>query len=103
MIFHGLPIENELDSVFDKPLKDIINDSPYTKYSAVTCRECIEHNEECRSCKYKRICKAGCRASAYQEDNHDYYGIDKMFCYYFKNGYYEKTKELIEQLEKNNS
>lgn len=100
MTFSGHAIEKDFDSVYDKPLKDIINNSYYTKFSNATCGECIMHNDRCKECEYKWMCRAGCRAQACEKNKTDYYGIDENNCLFFKGGYYDKTIKVLDQIEK---
>lgn len=100
MTFSGHAIEKDFDSIYDKPLKDIINNSYYTSFSNATCGECIMHNETCRECEYKWMCRAGCRAAACDNNKTDYYGIDENSCLFFKGGYYDRTTKILDEMEK---
>ena len=57
--------------------------------------ECISHNERCRSCEYRLVCGAGCRACACGETGTDYLGIDEEVCYFFKSGWYHTALKLV--------
>lgn len=99
MSFAGNPIDIDFDSVYDKPLYEIINDSHYATLANATCAQCVEHNKECMECKYKWLCRAGCRAGACDNNKTDYYGIDENACAFFKGGYFEKVQKIIEETE----
>ncbi|MCR5627295.1 MAG: radical SAM protein [Lachnospiraceae bacterium] len=97
MTLGGTAIDPEFESILEKPLKEILTDSHYRDVCMYKMGECIEHNEECRDCKYKLACGAGCRACACGETGTDYKGIDEEACQFYKNGWYEKAMELIEK------
>ena len=85
------------DSCLDKPLSDILSDSFYRDICLVKMGDCIDHNEECRDCKYRLACGAGCRAGGCGETGTDYMSIEQDTCHFFKNGWYEKACEVIEK------
>ena len=97
MTLGGTAIDPLFDSILEKPLSDILSDSYYRDICLVKMGECIEHNDKCHDCKYKLMCGAGCRACACGETSTDYLGIDEEVCHFFKNGWYEKAKEVIEK------
>lgn len=80
-------------NAFETPLKDILTESSYTR--AMTCRvsEYMEHNPECVTCKYTYQCKGGCRAGGTLGGG-EYLAPDMKACVYFKNGWYERFKEV---------
>ena len=96
MSFSGHPLGENFDSIFDKPLKEILNDSYYSACANVTCGQCVEHNDRCADCLYKWACTTGCRACACDNGKTDYYGIDEGACTFFKGGYFEKVADIIE-------
>ena len=55
------------------------------------------HNDRCHDCKYRLMCGAGCRACACGENSTDYLGIDEETCLFYRHGWYEKAKEMIEK------
>ena len=100
MTFSGHSLEKNFDSIFDRPLKEIINDSYYSECANATCAQCIENNERCADCQYKWACIAGCRACACDNGKTDYYGIDENTCAFFKGGYFEKVADIVEEKSK---
>ena len=94
MTMAATAIENQFDSVFDKSLSEILSDSFYRSTCLRQMRECIEHNEKCRDCHYRTLCGAGCRAAACGDSGTDYLAADQEICYLFRNGWYEKAREL---------
>ena len=101
MMLGGTAIDPKFDSVLEKPLSEILSDSRYRDACLLKMGDCIEHNEECRECKYRLACGAGCRAQACGETGTDYTGIDEGACSFFKNGWYEKALELKEKYKEN--
>lgn len=84
----------KMPCLFDTPLKSLLKDSEFAH-----CRECtvsyiLEHNDECKNCKYKYICGGGCRNEALSETG-DFYGKAPKLCKVFKDGYYEKLEKAI--------
>ncbi|MBR1876951.1 MAG: radical SAM protein [Lachnospiraceae bacterium] len=97
MTMGGTAMDQYYDSCLEKPLSQILSDSYYRDVCLMTMGECIEHNEECRDCKYRLCCGAGCRSCACGEEGTDYRAIDPDTCHFFKNGWYEKAVEAQEK------
>lgn len=97
MTLGGTAIDDLFESALEKPLSEILSDSHYRDTCLIKMGECIEHNERCRDCKYRLACGAGCRACACGETSTDYQGIDEEVCHFFKNGWYEKAREMVER------
>lgn len=97
MTLGGTAIDPKFESILEKDLCDILADSYYKDACLMKMRECIEHNEKCRDCKYRLMCGAGCRACACGETETDYVGIDEETCEFFMNGWYEKAQAVIER------
>ena len=86
-------VTQQYPNAFETSLKEILTESSYTK--AMTCKvsEYMEHNPECVTCKYTYQCKGGCRASG-ALGGEDYLAPDMKACLYFKNGWFERFKEI---------
>ena len=97
MTLGGTAIDDLFESALEKPLSEILSDSHYRDTCLIKMGECIEHNERCRDCEYRLACGAGCRACACGETSTDYQGIDEEVCHFFKNGWYEKAREMVER------
>ena len=93
----GTAIDPLFESVLDKPLSEILSDSYYKDACLIKMGECLAHNEKCHDCEYRLYCGGGCRACACGETSTDYKGIDEEACYFFKSGWFEKAKKVIEQ------
>lgn len=87
----------EFPSILEIPLKEILTDSYYMKMIDIRMKDYLEHNPECKKCKYVNQCGAGCRARALSAGGTDYLGIDKDTCFFFRNGYVEKIKAAADE------
>ena len=97
MTLGGTAIDPQFESILEKDLGEILADSHYRDICLAKMRDSIEHNEKCRTCKYRLMCGAGCRAAGCGETSTDYYGIDEDCCSFFLNGWHEKAQEMIDQ------
>ncbi|MBO6111621.1 MAG: radical SAM protein [Lachnospiraceae bacterium] len=97
MTMGGTAMDPFFDSCLEKPLSEILSDSYYRDTCLIKMGECIEHNEECRGCKYRLSCGGGCRSCACGETGTDYRAIDPDPCHFFKSGWYEKALGVIEK------
>ena len=85
--------------IFDKPLKESLNDGAYMKFINTRLGDYFAANPQCAACEYKNRCASGCRGNA-MEKNRDgnLLGVDKDTCKFFKGGYYDKVIALGEKL-----
>lgn len=75
-------------------LQSILKKGPYLDAVTETIGSVRNHNAACQACPWWEKCCGGCRAIAYAIGN-DLLGVDFAKCVFFKNGYYEKTLELM--------
>ncbi len=81
-------------------LKEALTDSFYLSFIRTNLKEYFAHNEECASCEYKYRCGAGCRGKAVMENGgEDLLAPDPDACLFFKDGYYDRVRELIRKHE----
>lgn len=94
----GLPLQEEMPSLNDMTLAQALSDSPYLKLIKAPVSDLMEHNPECASCEHRRVCGGGCRAAALvaSEDN-DYLGRDPKTCAFFKGGYEDRIRRVVER------
>jgi len=90
----GTAIQKKFDSIYDKPMRELLSDSAYTRASLTKVSDVVDANEECRDCIFKYECGAGCRGCAVGETGTDFFAINKETCHLFKAGWVEKLKEL---------
>lgn len=97
---HGISLGN----VRKTPLKELIKESDYCELATAPLLKFILNNHKCPSCKYFKACTGGCPALGllYSGKGDGYYHEDITKCYFFENGYYEKTLEVLKdyRLEK---
>ena len=93
LIERGISLAN----VRKTPLKEILTDSDYLTYATATLFNQIVNNDKCSSCKYYKVCTGGCPALGllYSKERFNYYHEDITKCYFFENGWYEKTVEAM--------
>lgn len=97
----GMPIGDKYPSVFDRPLKDILNDSTYHDDAVCCVKDLMEHNPKCAQCKYADKCRGGCRATALDKGSLDYLGPDSSACAFYLNGWYDKFQAKVDEINKN--
>ena len=96
----GAAIEKQFPNLFITPLEEILTESSYIELTEKRISYVLEHNEECRACEYKCRCCGGCRAMATGQSSGDYFGIDRMTCKMFKNGWVDKLYAVADTLFK---
>lgn len=95
----GLDIQQEFPLISEMGLLKCISDSRYMRLLDTRATEILEHNPECRTCKYVMQCLAGCRASALESAPDDILAPDLAACTLFKGGWVEKTKAVMEKMD----
>jgi len=85
----------DFPNLFEKPLKEILFDSPFTKLEHISVRDVRDANPKCRECPYVDRCTGGCRNSVLLAGN-DYNGIDPFLCRFFGSGWAEQIHEIAE-------
>jgi len=95
----GGPIEDQFPNMLETPLEEILDDGSYYM-NAINFRviDFMEHNPECRTCRYRTECCGGCRAAAVFADPDDYLAKDPVTCEYYLGGWMEKKNELLRRL-----
>lgn len=95
--------------VFERPLRDILNDSDYSRAMEIRVEDVLEQNPECRSCQWRerchggpcRPCGAADRAARAGSWNIDilagFRDRDPVNCRFFRGGYYERLMQLLEE------
>lgn len=91
------PIYNDYPNIFESSLQKILSDSKYIKDTYALVGDFISHNKECQTCEYAVKCRGGCRAVAIGATGIDYLAIDEETCLFFKNGWYEKYRNIVKE------
>lgn len=94
----GTFIEKDMPSLLNMSIAEAMNDSRYFSLIDMRLEELFYKNNECKDCKHRLRCGMGCRAEAINSSG-NYYGVDSLNCYFFKNGYEEKIKEICRGFE----
>jgi radical SAM protein with 4Fe4S-binding SPASM domain len=90
----GLPIQEEMPSLYDITVAQALSASLYLERIETPVSALMEHNPGCASCEHRKSCGGGCRASALTEHN-DYLGADPATCAFFKGGYEDKIRRAV--------
>jgi len=83
-----------LGNIKKEGLQKILNEGPYIELVTKTLKDRLESESECKNCSYFKYCCGGCPAMAILTSG-NYLLEDKSRCIFFKQGYYEKIKEVI--------
>ena len=95
----GGPIEELFPNMLESPLEEILDqDSLYMKITNYRVSDFMEHNPQCRECRYKAACCGGCRAIAVRDNPTDYLAKDPVTCEYFRGGWQERRTALLQTL-----
>lgn len=91
-------VEQQFTLVTEMKLRDALVDSRYMEFIDTRLSTYLEHNPECAQCEYRFQCAGGCRGNAVSDGNPDALAMDKCMCVFYKKGYYDRTKELLEKI-----
>lgn len=83
-------------SLFETPLREILGNTPFMERCSCTIGQVRDANPECRECAWVDHCHGGCRAAAYNSTGR-YYGLDPDQCHFFKQGWYERFRRVVEE------
>lgn len=98
MALSGMDIQQEFPLITEIGLSQCITDSRYMRLLDTRAAEVLEHNPECKECKYALQCLGGCRASALEITPDDIMAPDKAVCEIFKGGWIEKITARMSQI-----
>lgn len=82
-------LAGQLPNLSDRPLREILTESDYVRYSYATVGDVRRGNDECRICTYVDRCVPSCRSAALAAGD-NYYGVDPNACLFFKGGWEER-------------
>jgi len=91
----GTEVHDKMPNVLDNGLSEALQDPYLQEIVSITVKELLERNTACKTCEHIGRCNLGCRSSALT-DNKDVFSVDPATCYYWKNGYPEKIKEMLD-------
>lgn len=84
-----------LPNLREQRLSKILQDSKLIELSYSTVRNVRDGNDECRVCAYMDRCAGGCRDAALATGS-DYFGVDPSACYFFKNGWERRIRDVAQ-------
>lgn len=100
------------NNVHRRPLREILNDSEYSRMMLLSQEELLEHNPKCQACPWQEVCQGGiCRAcgiAALAVRAGSYHGVDPLEgirtpdpiqCRFYRGGYFDRLKEMLEKDE----
>ena len=87
-------VKAKMPNVFKQPLKEILQESAYTKVNNLTLADIVEANPECTVCEYRNLCGGGCRAEALLATG-DITKPGPMFCEMFKSGGFNRIVKAV--------
>ena len=83
-------------NVYTDDLHKLLQDSRFMDSVKQTKGKMKDEQEECRACAWRDRCGYGCRPEALTQ-GHGLYGIDERMCIFFKEGYYDRFKDIVSQ------
>lgn len=97
-------IECDMPNIKETTLSEIYRTTtnPFFKLSRIHVSDVLEANEECKTCQYRYECGGGCLALSLFAGN-GVMGYSPILCYFFKNDYRKKIKNVVETNLKNNA
>ena len=86
-----------LANIYTNTLREIITSSKYLELATAPILKMILENKKCPNCKYFKVCAGGCPALGllYSGSENGYFHEDVTKCYFFKNGWYEKIVQAM--------
>ena len=90
---------NQFPNIRETTLSEALNDSFYMSFIDTRLDTYFQIHPECEACEYRNRCAGGCRGRA--SGDGDLMAKDAEACAFFRDGWYDKVKKLIEKEEKN--
>ena len=82
-------LAGSLPNLSEHPLREILTESDYVRYSYATVGDVRRGNDECRTCASVDRCVPSCRPAALAAGN-SYYGVNPDACFFFKGGWEQR-------------
>ena len=98
MSLSGSEIQNEFPSIIESGLSECLSDSYYMRLLETRGSEILEHNSDCKACRYALNCLSGCRASALETSSGDLLGKDIAACTLFRGGWADRIIEKMKEI-----
>lgn len=91
----GTFMEDRVPNLLTTTIAKATGGSSYFDMIDLRLEDLFRENDECADCEHKLRCGMGCRAHAINCSG-SYYGVDSACCYFFKSGYEEKIKRVLD-------
>ena len=88
---------NQFPSIREMSLSQALKDSFYLSFIDTRLKDYFKKHPECNSCEYRNRCAGGCRGHAAAAGG--LMDKDEKTCAFFRDGWYEKTKQLLDRLQ----
>ena len=92
------PEQNWFPKVQEIGLREGLSGSFYMKFTDSRIKDLMKVNAECAACSYRYECGGGCRAVALMEGEHDLMGCDRSMCMLWKNGYVDRIRRTVQEI-----
>jgi len=90
----GSAVEPEMPNLMESTIVQALSNSRLFDRIDTRVEQVLANNPECAKCDHRLRCGGGCRACAMVFSG-DYFGADPYSCYFFKNGYEQKIRDLV--------
>ena len=87
---------NCFPNIRDMTLSQALQDSFYMSFIDTRLNAYFDIHPECRACEYRNRCAGGCRGNA--AESGELMARDQKACIFFRNGWYDRVKELLQKL-----
>ncbi len=87
---------NRFPSIRDMTLSEALQDSFYMSFIDTRLNAYFDMHPECKACEYRNRCAGGCRGNA--AETGELMARDQKTCVFFRNGWYNRVKELLQKL-----
>lgn len=94
MIVANTSLEKECLSLHEHTLAECMHSPAYLAFVQMHAQSLMEHNPQCRDCKYLSYCGCGCRGASVT-GNGTLLGIDEDRCAFFMHGWGEKLEDTL--------
>ncbi len=97
MALSGMDIQEEFPLIGEIGLGTCLTESRYMRLIDTRATEYFEHNPECASCEYAKMCVGGCRAAALETSPEDILAKDTYACEIFRGGWVPRIDEAAKR------
>lgn len=96
-MMYGMKIEKFFPAMPETHFRDCVNFPEHMRLCDMRASDLMHANEECRTCRFNRHCKGGCRGSALIEDENNLMGTLRSACEMYKGGWIKKIVDTVQK------